>query len=185
MMPGSGLYIRHDKGCELTHTVLLSLGSNIGDRLQYLRSAVAYLQKTGMTIRAVSSVYQTKAEIIEDQNDFFNAVIEIETNLSPIGVLAVCLGIETLLGRKREVRYGPRTIDIDVIDYSGLKLESQELTLPHPRLKDRIFVLYPLSDVHPGFVTQSGETVSYLMQSIKKPPPQKVASPGALYSGMD
>jgi 2-amino-4-hydroxy-6-hydroxymethyldihydropteridine diphosphokinase len=127
--------------------VVLALGSNLDDRLALLQSAVDRLATTpGVSVRAVSSVYETDP-VGPEQPDYLNAVVVVDTSLSPAELLAVTQGIETALGRVRAERWGARTIDVDVIDYAGVVSDDPALTLPHPRALERAFVVVPWSDV--------------------------------------
>ncbi|MDD3692529.1 MAG: 2-amino-4-hydroxy-6-hydroxymethyldihydropteridine diphosphokinase [Oscillospiraceae bacterium] len=130
---------------------LLSLGSNLGDREAMLRkalSALSFLPKT--TVLNTSFVYETKPVGYLNQQSFLNAVVLIDTKLSPKALLGSCLGIEAALGRKRNIKNGPRVIDIDLLLYQGVTCNSDELTIPHPRLAERAFVLIPLADIFPN-----------------------------------
>ena len=130
--------------------VYLGIGTNIGDRIQNINDAldaITHLPSTNVT--AVSSLYETEPWGYTDQDNFYNICIEIETELSPNGILGACLGIEAALGRVRTFRYAPRVIDIDVLLYENVSMDTQELTVPHPKIQDRAFVLVPLKDVFP------------------------------------
>ncbi len=131
-------------------TVVLGLGSNLGDKNKNLNKAVhaiSLLPKTKV-IKA-SGVYSTKPVGFDAQDDFLNAAIIIETELSPHAVLGACLGIEASMGRVRLIKNGPRIIDIDVLIYESYFSDSFELTLPHPAIKQRAFVMVPLLDLYP------------------------------------
>ncbi len=132
------------------NTVILGLGTNMGDKMHNLNSAVfalSLLPKTSV-IKA-SSVYKTAPVGFAEQDDFYNAVVQIETELSPHAVLGACLGIEASMGRIRLQKNGPRIIDIDVLLYESYHSDSFELTLPHPRITERAFVMVPLLDLYP------------------------------------
>jgi 2-amino-4-hydroxy-6-hydroxymethyldihydropteridine diphosphokinase len=129
----------------------LGLGSNLGDRARHLAEAIRQLRTVeGVRVSALSPVYETKPVGLTDQPDFLNLVVAIETSLSPPTLLARCLAIEQALGRKRDVRWGPRTLDIDVLLHGDNVLTGPELILPHPRLTERAFVLVPLATLAPG-----------------------------------
>lgn len=133
------------------NTVVLGLGSNLGDKRKNLNTAVHALSLLPSTrIKAVSSIYKTKPVGYDNQDDFLNAAICIETDLSPHAILGACLGIEASMGRVRLHKDGPRTIDIDVLIYESYHSDSFELTLPHPRIKERAFVMVPLLDLFPS-----------------------------------
>lgn len=104
----------------------------------------------GTRVVAVSSLYATAPEGVADQPEYLNAAAEIETTLEPRDLLKACLGIEADLGRVRRERWGPRTIDIDVLVYGDLRIAEDNLSLPHPRLGERAFVLAPLAEIAPG-----------------------------------
>ena len=127
---------------------VISLGSNIGDEFSYLQSAVNEINSLGDSeILICSSVYKTKPVGFEDQDDFLNAVIILETEFSAEELLLKLLLIELNLGRERTIKWGPRTIDLDLIDYEKLVLNSDKLTLPHPRAYERCFVLKPWNEI--------------------------------------
>jgi 2-amino-4-hydroxy-6-hydroxymethyldihydropteridine diphosphokinase len=129
--------------------VVLALGSNLGDRLGNLRAAIALLEERGVQARRRSSVWET-APIPADQPAFLNAVIAGDTDLSPQALLALVKTVEHILGRRPERRWGPRPIDIDILFYGTQAFEGADLTVPHPRIAERAFVLAPLSEVAPG-----------------------------------
>lgn len=127
---------------------VISLGSNIGDKFSYLQSAVNEINGLSHSeILICSSVYKTKPVGFEDQDDFLNAVIILETEFSAEELLLKLLLIELNLGRERTIKWGPRTIDLDLIDYEKLVLNSDKLTLPHPRAYERCFVLKPWNEI--------------------------------------
>ncbi|MBO4687791.1 MAG: 2-amino-4-hydroxy-6-hydroxymethyldihydropteridine diphosphokinase [Clostridiales bacterium] len=128
----------------------LSLGSNIGDRLGNLSRAVSLLDRPegGIHVLSVSPVYETDPVGYKDQDDFLNIVVRIETSLEPLALLAVCQRIEEALHRVREIRWGPRTIDVDILTYGDLTMNTQRLTIPHPRMQERGFVQVPLRFLH-------------------------------------
>jgi len=128
--------------------VVLALGSNIGDRLAMLQAAVDLLSDApGVSVVAVSSVYETEPVGGPPQPDYLNAVALVDTELTAQDLLAVTQGIEADLGRVRAERWSPRPIDIDVIDYAGVVSDDPALTLPHPRAFERGFVLVPWAEV--------------------------------------
>lgn len=130
-------------------TVYLSLGSNLGDREANLRDAVARLEAEGVRVRRVSSMWETEPLEVRDQPWFLNLVVEAETELLPKMLLARVAKIEGELGRKRLRPKGPRTIDIDILLYGGAIVDTAELTVPHPRMSERRFVLGPLAELAP------------------------------------
>lgn len=129
-------------------TAYLSLGSNLGDRLENLLAAVRLL--TGgakVALRAASSVWETLPQGKTDQPDFLNMAVAVQTDLDPEALLAHCLAVEAALGRFRIERWGPRLIDIDLCWYDDLTMNTARLELPHPRLHERAFVLVPLLEL--------------------------------------
>ena len=132
-------------------TVYLALGTNLGDRLANLKAAVAALPPA-VTVLERSAVYETPPWGVTDQPAFFNMAVKGETALAPLDLLAHLKRLEKDLGRLPSVRYGPRLIDIDILFYDDLVLDTPGLTLPHPRLQERAFVLVPLADIAAEFV---------------------------------
>lgn len=127
----------------------LALGSNLGDRLSTLKEAVHLLSKSEkVTVLKQSYIYETEPYGGVTQDNFLNAVIKIETDLSPLELLDVTQNIENRLGRKRIIHWGPRTIDIDILLLGSEEISSERLTLPHAEIKKRSFVLIPLKDVY-------------------------------------
>ncbi|MGI8352890.1 2-amino-4-hydroxy-6-hydroxymethyldihydropteridine diphosphokinase [Niallia circulans] len=130
--------------------VYLSLGSNIGDRLEYIREAVQMLHnQEEIKVVNISSVYETDPVGYEEQALFLNIVIQVETSLNPFSLLEQCQKIESELGRKRIIRWGPRTIDLDILLYNQENIVSEKLIIPHPRIEERAFVLVPLIEIAP------------------------------------
>ena len=131
----------------------LGLGSNIGDRLENLRSALSRLNNISeIRVQKVSPVYETLPVGGPQQPDYLNAVVEIETYLEAEKLLAVCSCIEQDMGRVRRVHWGPRVIDIDILLFGELILNTEQLTVPHPRMHERAFVLKPLADISPDYI---------------------------------
>lgn len=134
-----------------SHLAWLSLGSNLGDRLMYLHGALQELERSSrITIEAISSVYETDPVGLTDQPIFFNIAVRVTTTLSPLDLLQICQGIENHFQRERNIHWGPRTLDIDILDYEGVRMQSDELTIPHPRMIEREFVLIPLNELATG-----------------------------------
>jgi len=126
----------------------VALGSNLGDREAYLaqaRDALAALP--GTAVLASSSIYETAPQDRDDQPAFLNQVLALETALEPFDLLGACQRIETEHGRRRDVRFGPRTLDVDILLLEGMESDDPLLTLPHPRMWRRAFVLVPLAEV--------------------------------------
>lgn len=124
----------------------IGLGSNLGDRQATLRAAVWRLSEYGRIV-AVSSLYETEPVGFRDQPWFLNAVVALETDLGPRELLAMLLAIERDFGRERTFRNAPRTLDLDLLLYDRLIEQSEDLTVPHPRLHERAFVLVPLAEI--------------------------------------
>jgi 2-amino-4-hydroxy-6-hydroxymethyldihydropteridine diphosphokinase len=130
-------------------TAFLGLGSNLGDRLENLQAAVRLLEATaGVRVDASSRVWETAPVGGPPQPEYLNAVLRVETSLRPRELLQACLGVEAALGRVRDVRWGPRTIDVDVLLVDDLRIDESDLTVPHPRMTERAFVLLPLLELN-------------------------------------
>ncbi|MFZ5817103.1 MAG: 2-amino-4-hydroxy-6-hydroxymethyldihydropteridine diphosphokinase [Bacillota bacterium] len=128
----------------------LSLGANLGDRLGQLAEALRLLDRLpGARLAAVSGVYETAPQGKTDQPDFLNCAALLETELSPLALLEGIHGVERAMGRERRERWGPRTIDIDILLFGDQVISRPELEIPHPRMADRAFVLIPLLEVAP------------------------------------
>ncbi len=130
----------------------LLLGSNEGDRVVWLRRAMELIDEHCGKISARSSIYETAAWGITAQPDFLNMVISLETNLLPALLLHTLLGIENTLGRHRTIKWGPRTIDIDILLYNSDIVDTPALVIPHPFLQERRFTLEPLAELAPDYV---------------------------------
>lgn len=129
----------------------IGLGTNIEPRIDYLNKALRLLKKDKrINVLKASSIYQTAPVGYTDQPDFLNMVIEIDTSLIAIDLLDVCQDIEQHLGRKRTIRFGPRTIDLDILVYNQENRQSERLIIPHPRMYERAFVLVPLKEIAPN-----------------------------------
>jgi 2-amino-4-hydroxy-6-hydroxymethyldihydropteridine diphosphokinase len=129
-------------------TVTLGLGANLGDRLAALQGAVDLLAQRGVRVTVSSRVWESDpVGGPEDQPAFLNAVVRAETDLEPPDLLAAANAVEADLGRTRDVRWGPRTIDVDVLLYDGVTSDDPVLTIPHPRITERAFVILPLLDL--------------------------------------
>lgn len=129
----------------------IGIGSNLGDRKALCHRAIESIGDfRGTTVTATSSFYESEPLELPSQNWFINCVIGIKTELLPEELLSACQEVETLMGRKRTVRYGPRTIDLDILFFGHTVLNSSRLVLPHPKLHLRRFVLMPLSEIAPS-----------------------------------
>ncbi|MEH7093582.1 2-amino-4-hydroxy-6-hydroxymethyldihydropteridine diphosphokinase [Neobacillus vireti] len=132
----------------MENTAFIALGSNIGNRYDNIVSAINRLKSyPAIQLVNLSSVYETDPVGYEDQDVFLNMVIKVQTNLSAMELLEICLKIELELGRKREIKWGPRTIDLDILTFNQENIESEKLTIPHPRIVERAFVLVPLVEI--------------------------------------
>lgn len=138
-------------------TAFLGLGSNLGDRLATLQRAVELLNaEAGLRVEACSRVWETDPVGGPEQPDFLNVVIRIVTDLEPVDLLAACNRTEAALGRVRDVRWGPRTVDIDVLLIDDRTIDEPTLVVPHPRMTRRAFVIMPLLDLDPDPVLPGG-----------------------------
>jgi 2-amino-4-hydroxy-6-hydroxymethyldihydropteridine diphosphokinase len=159
----------------MAETVLLGLGSNVGDRVETLAAAVYALDDIdGLVVDDVSAIYETEPWPPPDdprsvhQEAFHNLVVRAVTTLAPHALLAETQLVEAAFGRDRtrEVRWGPRTLDIDLLLYGDQEVETPDLVIPHPRLVERAFVLVPLLEVLPGGVLPDGRRVTALLRAL-------------------
>lgn len=148
----------------------IGLGSNLGDRLRHIRRALGLIEGLPETaLAAVSSVYDTAPEGRTDQPRFLNAVAEVTTGLEPARLLEGLLAIEDRCGRVRRDRWGPRTIDLDLLIYDEVEISSDALEVPHPRLADRAFVLVPLAEIGPSVVVPGlGKSTRALAAALER-----------------
>ncbi|MDD7909393.1 MULTISPECIES: 2-amino-4-hydroxy-6-hydroxymethyldihydropteridine diphosphokinase [Pseudovibrio] len=139
----------------------LGLGSNMGDTKSYIEAAISALSAfEGIEVVGRSSDYRTPPWGPVPQDDYRNCCVTVKTHLSPKRLLEACLGIEKQLGRVRDERWGPRTIDIDVLLYGETRVEDDVLSVPHPRMMERAFVLVPLAEIWPNALIGGGLTVA-------------------------
>ncbi|GAA4381769.1 2-amino-4-hydroxy-6-hydroxymethyldihydropteridine diphosphokinase [Hymenobacter koreensis] len=148
----------------MNHTAYLLLGSNLGNRVAVLHRALVALAEQAGKIVSVSPVYETAAWGLEAQPAFLNQAVHISTALAPEALLDICQQVEQEAGREREEMWGPRTLDVDILLYDDVVLDSPRLVLPHPRLHKRRFALVPLADLAPSLVHPAlGQTVQQLL----------------------
>lgn len=149
----------------MTVEVVIALGSNLGDRLGNLRAALRYLRDQEVEVQRVSSVWET-APVPADQPAFLNAVATATTALPPLELLALLQDIEQRLGRRPARRWGPRPIDLDLLFYGQERVDLPDLTVPHPRIAERGFVLAPLAEVFEAPLPVLGCTPSELLTKV-------------------
>ena len=146
--------------------VALSLGANLGDRVVALQHAVDVLSGLGEIV-GLSDVYETDPVGGPDQPEYYNAVVIVETDASPGEVLSTAQRAERGKGRTREIRWGPRTLDVDVLAFGDRISDDPDLTLPHPRATERAFVMIPWAQADPQFVLPDGRTVSAVRDAMR------------------
>ncbi len=148
--------------------IYLALGSNVGDSQTYIEKTIELLTKSVDNI-VRAPIYITKAVGYTDQADFLNAAVRGETSLSPQELLNFVKAIERHVGRVQRFQWGPREIDVDIIFYDREILNIPGLTIPHPRFRERDFVLRPISDINPAFIDPvTGKSVQELLESLPK-----------------
>ena len=154
---------------------LLGLGTNIGNKTENLRITVESLRLVpDINVIKESCVYDTAPWGYEAQDNFYNMVCEIETSLSPNALLGVCLGIEAAMGRVRTIKNGPRVIDVDVLLYEGYTSDTPELTVPHPLIGERDFVLVPMRDIYNSMIIYGFDYTESYENIIKNSSAKKV-----------
>jgi 2-amino-4-hydroxy-6-hydroxymethyldihydropteridine diphosphokinase len=156
----------------------LGLGSNVGDRRSHLEAALRAMPRHGMEVLASSSVYETEpVGLVLEQRDFLNACIRVATGLEPNHLLQACKEVEQELGRSHaEIRHGPREIDVDLLILDGVTHTSGRLTIPHPSVAERRFVLVPLLELDPDLVLPDGTSLAAALAHL--PPGQVVRRAG-------
>ena len=156
----------------------LGIGSNIGDRLDYLKKAIQEIQNSDIQIIKCSSVYETSPWGYTQQPNFYNCVIAIKTNKVAVGeLLTVCQAIENKFLRKRIFRYGPRTLDIDILSVGIIQIQTPELIIPHPKISERLFVLKPWAEIAPDFLLpNSTQTIQELLRQLPEEEPMPIIS---------
>ncbi len=159
-------------------TAYIGLGSNLGDKKANLKKALELLDTApGMRVKKVASFYRAAPVGNTRQDWFLNTVAEVETNLNPHQLLALLLSVEAGLGRVRTVRWGPRTIDLDLLIFGREEVRAPDLTVPHPRMCERAFVMAPLAEIAPGLIIPGRGKVADLARVLaKEQPVEKTAA---------
>jgi 2-amino-4-hydroxy-6-hydroxymethyldihydropteridine diphosphokinase len=158
--------------------VLLSLGSNLGDKVGYLRSAVAQLALMGVNAKSISSIYHTPPWGKIDQPAFVNIGLLASTPLAAEELLRTCQMVESILGRSRQEHWGPRTIDIDIIYYGNHILNTDSLQIPHPYRTERSFVMIPLCEIAPDWIDPVNlQTIGTLSEQWRHSIPPLITEP--------
>ncbi|MGI8317304.1 2-amino-4-hydroxy-6-hydroxymethyldihydropteridine diphosphokinase [Halobacillus mangrovi] len=135
------------------NTAYIALGSNIAEREDFLKSAIEMLEEhSEIQVTEKSSVYETAPVGYTDQSDFLNMVVKVTTSLQPLQMLDHCQSIEAELGRERIVKWGPRTIDLDILLYNHENMKAERLMIPHPHMHERAFVMVPLAELAPEVI---------------------------------
>ncbi len=155
----------------------IGLGGNVGNSRAFMTAAIERLAAVpGIEVEAVSALYKTAPWGKLDQPPFLNAAVRIDTELTPRALLEACLAVERALGRERLERWGPRTIDIDVLVFGSVTLDEPGLTLPHPRLTERAFALAPLVDVMPD-IEIAGQPARAWLEALGLTGIEQIAAP--------
>lgn len=145
----------------------IGLGSNLGDKKTYINQALDLLTNNpGIKKLRAASLYKTAPMGYLEQDWFLNTVAEIETVLSPEELLALLKGVEDTLQRVRTIRWGPRTIDLDLLTYGDETINTRSLVIPHPRMTQRAFVMVPLAELNPTMIMFEGKTAELLAQEL-------------------
>jgi 2-amino-4-hydroxy-6-hydroxymethyldihydropteridine diphosphokinase len=152
-----------------SHPFFVSLGSNLGERERYLQKALQQLHEhPEVTITQFSSIYETDPVGNVEQGPFLNMVVQGETTFIPEALLELTQAIERDLGRIRDVHWGPRTIDIDILLYNNKRMDTEALVIPHPRMTERAFVLLPLAEIAPNCtIPKEGKTIQELVDTVQ------------------
>ena len=154
--------------------VYIGIGTNLGNREKNCRKALEGLEEIGIRVTKRSSLYETDPWGVKDQPPFINMAVETETALLPADLLEKLKAIETTMGREKTYRWGPRVIDLDILFYDDLVVDTGSLKIPHPRLHERAFVLEPLSEIAPEFIHPvMGRSIKELLGGGKSSSPTK------------
>ncbi len=146
----------------------LGLGSNMGNKEGNIKKALEMLKdESGIDIERVAPFYRAAPVGYTEQDWFLNTVAQIQTTLKPANLLAQILGIEDFLGRKRQIRWGPRVVDLDILIYGTHVIREQGLEVPHPRMLERAFVMVPLADLAPDLLLPGGKTAEEIAEELK------------------
>jgi len=170
----------------MSSQAVLAIGANMGDRLAALQGAIDLLASSdGVRVGSVSHVYETDPVGGPDQDDFLNAVLIVDTDLAPQDLLAACQAVEHAWHRTRDVRWGPRTLDIDIIAFDEVVSDDPDLTLPHPRAAQRAFVCIPWLDADPEARLPIEGPVAHLLahldtEGVRRRPDLALVIPGAV-----
>ncbi len=149
--------------------VYIALGTNMGNLKENIQTAIKKMKEAQISISKIAEPLHNKAYGKTDQDDFLNTVVEAETNLDPWDLLDALQTIETQMGRVRKEHWGPRIIDLDIVLYEDRIIETERLTVPHPDMKNRDFVLYPLAEIAPDLVHPiEGKTISQMAKALNK-----------------
>lgn len=145
----------------------LSLGSNLGDRLAYLKTAMELLESSGIKTNKYSSVYETvPLDVKDSQENYLNMVIQSLFDMGPFALLEKCMKIETDMGRQRPYFHSPRIIDIDILVIENIFINTEILTLPHPGIEKRGFIIWPLNEIAENLKLASGKTVNEIKKTL-------------------
>ncbi len=132
------------------HDVFIGIGSNLGDRQKHCDDAIALMEASGIHLARRSPMRETEPWGVTDQPRFINMVVRVGTNLTPYQLLGTLKGIERDMGRERTEKWGPRIIDLDILLFDDLSIDEEDLTIPHPHMFERDFVLEPMKEIAPG-----------------------------------
>ncbi len=148
---------------------IIAIGSNMGDRREYIKKAIDLMGERAGNVTAVSDIIETKAYGYTDQDDFLNLAVALETRFEPEELLGILNEIEARLDRKREIRWGPRTIDLDIVFYGDRIVDTDKLHIPHVDMYNREFVLGPVCQIAPDLIDpRTGRSVSELLTELRE-----------------